>query len=50
MSIVYFILGFILGFFTIWIYNQVTDKLKVAKFSFGLGKKVVSLILNTFRK
>ena len=39
MSIIYLILGFILGSFTVWTYNQVTDKLKIAKFSFGLVKK-----------
>ena len=54
MSILYyilvFILGFIIGSLTVWIYNQIVDKWKIAKFSFGLSKKVVSLILNTFRK
>ena len=48
--ILVFIIGFITGSFVIWIYNQITDKWKIAKFSFGLSKKVVSLILNTFRK
>ena len=50
MNIIYFILGFILGSLIIWTYSQITDKWKIAKFSFGLSKKVVSLILNTFKK
>lgn len=54
MSILYyilvFILGFILGFLAVWVYYEITDKWKIATFSFGLGKKVVNLILNKFRK
>ena len=54
MSILYyilvFILGFIIGSLTIWTYNQITDKWKIASLSFGLIKKVVSLTLNKFKK
>ena len=37
-NIIWFIIGFILGALVIWLYNQVTDKIQLAKTGYGIGK------------
>lgn len=53
MEILYYILVFILGFvfcsFIVWIYNQVTDKVQMAKTGYGLGKRLLIYLINRFR-
>jgi len=53
MEILYYILVFILGFvfggFIIWTYNQVTDKVQMAKTGYGLGKRLLIYLINRFR-
>lgn len=48
--IVWFIIGFILGALVVWIYNQVTDKVKIAKAGYGIGKSILFYILSKFKK
>jgi len=54
MEILYYILVFILGFVTgsiiIWTYNQITDKVQMAKTGYGLGKRLLIYLINKFRK
>lgn len=53
MEILYYILVFILGFvfggFIVWTYNQVTDKVQMAKTGYGLGKRLLIYLINRFR-
>ena len=49
-NIIWFIIGFIIGTLVIWIYNQVTDKVQLAKTGYGIGKSILFYILNKFKK
>jgi len=48
--IITFIIGFIFGGLTLWIYNQVTDKIMWAKTGYGLGKRLLVFIYNKIKK
>jgi len=54
MEILYYILVFILGFclggFIVWTYNQVTDKVQMAKTGYSLGKRLMIYLKNKFIK
>ena len=54
MEILYYILVFILGFvfgsFIVWTYNQVTDKVQMAKTGYSLGKRLLIYLINKFKK
>lgn len=50
ISILIFLFGFILGGLVVWIYDQITDKMKIAKTSFGIGKGIIYFILNKLKK
>lgn len=49
-NIIIFIIAYILGALTIWIYNQVTDKMKIAKAGYGIGKTLLLYIIGKFKK
>jgi hypothetical protein len=49
-NIIVFIIAYILGALTIWIYDQVTDKMKIAKAGYGIGKTLLFYIINKFKK
>ena len=53
MEILYYILVFILGFafggFIVWTYNQVTDKVQMAKTGYSLGKRLLIYLINKFK-
>lgn len=49
-KIVIFLIGILLGFAISWTYNQVTDKMSLAKGGFKLGKIIVNWILSKFKK
>lgn len=53
MDILYYVLVFILGFafgsFVVWVYNQVTDKVQMAKTGYSLGKRLVIYFINKFQ-
>ena len=53
MEILYYILVFVLGFifggFIVWTYNQVTDKVQMAKTGYVLGKRLLIYLINRFR-
>ncbi len=46
--ILIFILGFCLGSFIVWIYNQVIDKVQMAKTGYSLGKRLMIYLKNKF--
>jgi len=48
--ILVFILGFIFGSFIVWAYNQVTDKIQIAKTGYSLGKHLLIYLVNKFKK
>lgn len=50
INILIFLFGFILGGLVVWIYDQITDKMKIAKTSFGIGKGIIYFILNKLKK
>lgn len=50
ISILIFLFGFILGGLVVWIYDQITDKMKIAKTSFRIGKGIIYFILNKLKK
>ena len=54
MEILYYILvfelGFVFGSFIVWTYNQVTDKVQMAKTGYSLGKRLLIYLINRFRK
>ena len=45
-----FILGFVIGSFVVWAYNQITDKVQMAKTGYSLGKRLLIYIINKFGK
>lgn len=49
-NIIIFIIAYILGALTIWIYDQVTDKMKIAKAGYGIGKTLLLYIIGKFKK
>lgn len=49
-NIIVFIIAYILGALTIWIYDQVTDKMKIAKVGYGIGKSILLYIVSKFKK
>ena len=53
MEILYYILVFVLGFvfgsFIVWTYNQITDKVQMAKTGYSLGKRLLIYLINKFK-
>lgn len=49
-NIIVFIIAYILGALTIWVYDQVTDKMKIAKAGYGIGKTLLLYIIGKFKK
>ena len=49
-DILIFLLGFLLGAVTLWVYGFVTDKVALAKTGYGLGKTIVVFFINKFKK
>ena len=49
-NIIIFIIAYILGALTIWIYDQATDKMKIAKAGYGIGKTLLLYIIRKFKK
>ena len=45
-----FILGFVIGSLVVWIYNQITDKVQMAKTGYSLGKRLLIYLVNKFKK
>lgn len=41
-----FIIGTIFGCFITWLYNQITDKIKIAKTGYSLCKQVYNYFMN----
>lgn len=50
VDILIFLLGFLLGAVTLWVYGFVTDKVALAKTGYGLGKTIVMFFINKFKK
>jgi hypothetical protein len=48
--IVSFIVGCILGSLIMWVYGEVTDKVKLAKTGYGIGKTFLFWLINKFKK
>jgi hypothetical protein len=43
-------MGLVIGSLGTWIYGEVTDKVKLAKTGYGLGKTFVLWIINKIKK
>ena len=48
--IIWFLIGAIVGSLVTWAYGELTDKVKLAKTGYGLGKTFVLWILGRFNK
>jgi len=48
--VILFLTGFVVGYFVAWIYGELTDKIKLAKTGYGLGKTFVLWIIGRFKK
>ena len=48
--IIWFLIGAIVGSLVTWAYGELTDKVKLAKTGYGLGKSFVLWILGRFKK
>lgn len=48
--IITFIVGAIIGALITFIYSEVTDKLKLAKAGYGIGKGILYYIIRKFKK
>ena len=45
-----FILGLIIGGLSVFVYNQITDKIMWAKTGYSVGKRLLIFIVNKFKK
>ena len=48
--VIWFLIGAIVGSLGTWIYGELTDKVKLAKTGYGLGKTFVLWIINKIKK
>jgi hypothetical protein len=48
--VVWFLIGFILGSLVTWVYGELTDKVKLAKAGYGVGKTFLFWTINKFKK
>ena len=48
--VIWFLIGAIVGSLATWIYGELTDKVKLAKTGYGLGKTFVLWIIGRFKK
>ena len=48
--IIWFLIGAIVGSLVTWAYVELTDKVKLAKTGYGLGKMFILWILGRFKK
>ena len=48
--VIWFLIGLVIGSLGMWIYGEVTDKVKLAKTGYGLGKTFVLWIIGRFKK
>ena len=48
--IIWFLIGTIVGSLVTWAYGELTDKVKLAKMGYGLGKTFILWILGRLKK
>ena len=48
--IIWFLIGLVIGSLVTWAYGELTDKVKLAKMGYGLGKTFILWILGRFKK
>ena len=48
--VIWFLIGVIVGSLVTWAYGELTDKVKLAKTGYGLGKTFVLWILGRFKR
>ena len=48
--VIWFLIGVIVGSLVTWTYGELTDKVKLAKTGYGLGKAFVLWIIRRFKK
>jgi uncharacterized membrane protein YeaQ/YmgE (transglycosylase-associated protein family) len=49
-SVIWFLVGLVLGFLGSWVYNFVTDKINLMKMGYNGGSFIVRLIYNKYFK
>jgi hypothetical protein len=48
--VIWFLIGLVIGSLGMWVYGEVTDKVKLAKTGYGLGKTFILWILGRVKK
>ena len=47
---IWFLMGLVIGSLATWIYGELTDKVKLAKTGYGIGKTFVLWIISKIKK